>query len=36
MVMVGGKAGIDHREMLRVRIVNLDLPRAWTGEREVF
>ena len=35
VVMVGCKAGVDHRELLRLRVVHLDLPRAWAGQREV-
>src|SRR5206468_12521738 len=35
LVMVGGKTGVDHRELFRLRVVHFYLPGAWTRKREV-
>src|SRR6202171_5262994 len=35
VVMVRRKTGVDHRELLRLRVEDLDLPGAWTRHRKV-
>src|SRR5256885_7819215 len=33
-VVVGCETGVDHRELLRLRVVHFDLPGAWTRRSE--